>query len=392
MSLINPKNINSGERGINSQEIRIDTEGQGFFKYDILEKMLAAAYFCSSMIDSAGKTWAWGRHDSGEVGNGSTAYTSIHSPVEVFGNHRFKGVFGDGTSRHRYAIDENDRLWAWGDGANYALGQVGDFSDKWYPHSVRGNYQWANVNSCQGYISGILLNGAAYGWGGKMALGIGEATGVQEEPIIIGPAATFIKSATVYAATILLGDDGTLYATGNNENGKLGIGSAADNNTGWTQVSGGHTWVDIRPGYYHFIGLDDQGQAWGWGLGSSGQLGSGNLNNSSVPVSVTGNHSFVQIACGTDHAVGLKENGECWAWGDSYRGKLGDGVSTTDKPDPVLVHGDHKFAVVSCGGNHTLAFDRNGRLWGWGENAVYGALGDGTTVDRSIPTLIRGYA
>ena len=47
----------------------------------------------------------------------------------------------------------------------------------------------------------------------------------------------------------------------------------------------------------------------------------------------------------------------------------------------------NNIVAVSTASFHTLAIDKNGDLWTWGDNRA-GALGDGTTVSRHLPKKI----
>ena len=75
-----------------------------------------------------------------------------------------------------------------------------------------------------------------------------------------------------------------------------------------------------------------------------------------------------------------------WAWGANGSGQLGDGT-TVDKSIPTQVGATTDWAAVSVGGWHTIALKTDGTLWAWGGNA-YGKLGDGTTSDRYSPIQI----
>ena len=84
------------------------------------------------------------------------------------------------------------------------------------------------------------------------------------------------------------------------------------------------------------------------------------------------------------------ELAEPWAWGSNYFGQLGDGGTTTSAARPVPVHvpAGVTFVRIAAGAQHSLAVDSSGRVWAWGWNDV-GQLGDGTTMNRSVPVLTK---
>jgi len=72
---------------------------------------------------------------------------------------------------------------------------------------------------------------------------------------------------------------------------------------------------------------------------------------------------------------------------DEVLGRMGltaDAVQTLVRPAALTAR-----AMVSAGDGHTLALANDGNLWAWGSNLV-GALGDGTTDDRSTPVRVAG--
>ena len=70
--------------------------------------------------------------------------------------------------------------------------------------------------------------------------------------------------------------------------------------------------------------------------------------------------------------------------------QIGDGT-TVNKSSPVTIAGGGtNWKQVDCGVYHGAAVKTNGTLWTWGLNGVYGALGDGTTVDKSSPITVAG--
>lgn len=96
--------------------------------------------------------------------------------------------------------------------------------------------------------------------------------------------------------------------------------------------------------------------------------------------------SFTRLTSGAQHSCGLTSGGVAWCWGENGSGQLGDGT-TTDRPVPTLVSGGRTFSTISAGFSHTCALTTDGAAWCWGSNAN-GRLGDGTTTNRTVPTAV----
>ena len=119
---------------------------------------------------------------------------------------------------------------------------------------------------------------------------------------------------------------------GNNAYGQLGDGST-DSRKVPTAISGFDTnnVTDIAVGHFHTCAIvkGDPGSAkeanvWCWGNNAYGQLGSGNRNNSSVPVKVRGlPASAASISCGAGHTCAVLTTGEAWCWGRNEYGQIG---------------------------------------------------------------------
>jgi alpha-tubulin suppressor-like RCC1 family protein len=79
-----------------------------------------------------------------------------------------------------------------------------------------------------------------------------------------------------------------------------------------------------------------------------------------------------------------------YCWGANNYGQLGDGTGL-QRLVPTAVSGDVTFAQVSAavGGVHACGISRAGRAYCWGHNGE-GELGDGTTTQRLEPTPVIG--
>jgi uncharacterized delta-60 repeat protein len=86
------------------------------------------------------------------------------------------------------------------------------------------------------------------------------------------------------------------------------------------------------------------------------------------------------------HVMAVKTNGTLWGWGGNFNGQLGDGT-LVNKNVPTQIGSGTNWSVVAAGQNHTIAVKTDGTLWAWGQN-YFGQLGDGTNTDKSTPVQI----
>ena len=154
--------------------------------------------------------------------------------------------------------------------------------------------------------------------------------------------------------------------------------------------------------------LDNAGGLYLCGLGSDGQLGQGDTNNSTNYVKVKGVggsgflENIIDFKCGSGDAfvVACDSSGNCYAWGNNSDGQLGQG-NVTDSYTPLQVKGVggtgflENIINVSAGHKTAYACDSSGNAYAWGDNfynssATQGMLGDGTIVDKTTPIRVVG--
>ena len=195
------------------------------------------------------------------------------------------------------------------------------------------------------------------------------------------------RIATGYHS-LLVKNDGTLWAWGYNYYGQIGDGTSGSSNNKTAPVKVLDNVAQVAAGDYHSLAVKSDGSLWAWGYNYNGQIGdgtSGSSNNKTAPVKVLDN--VAQVAAGGSHTLAIKTDGTLWAWGYNYYGQIGDGTSgsSTNKTSPVKIMDN--VAQVAAGDSHTLAVKTDGSVWAWGNNNS-GQLGDGTSASKTTPVKI----
>jgi len=123
------------------------------------------------------------------------------------------------------------------------------------------------------------------------------------------------------------------------------------------------------------------------GTGGLGAGGSGDGGNN--PGGLNAHEMVIFIAAGNGHSLAIKKDGSLWAWGNNIDGQMGDGTSSAgSNSNPKRIGSDIDWALVAAGGSHSLAIKDDGSLWVWGNNYLYGQLGDGTNIGKKAPFKI----
>jgi alpha-tubulin suppressor-like RCC1 family protein len=94
---------------------------------------------------------------------------------------------------------------------------------------------------------------------------------------------------------------------------------------------------------------------------------------------------FTQVAAGLAHTCGIA-HGRVYCWGRNDQGQLGDGT-LIDRVVPTAVALAGTPLRVAAGGGHSCALTATGELFCWGDNTA-GQLGVGDTTDSDHPRAV----
>lgn len=380
---------------------------------------IVASALSFKAIKTDGTLWTWGGGAGGVHANYST--TARSSPIQIPGswssiyasNSAVTAVRTDGTwygwginssymmskttldyvtqQKGVLALSNLGFLRGWG---SNAYGQVGDNTivTATLP-VVQGNpitdVNWSKIAGKTFYASAaIKTDGTLWTWGYNAlgALGLGDVVN-RSSPVQVPGSWTMVnitQSGTAIAGTAAIGikSDGTLWAWGAQpgdgttiaRSSPLQVGTATD----WTycDASGG-------PGYF---AINSSGNAYAWGLGTSGQLGNNAAISRSSPVQISAvaGATFSKVIAPVaaygpwliDTAGNSYSTGTNGAWPAVYGGK--------SSPVAILVGKNITSGYYSAGGG--VALDSTGQVWNWATTAT--GMGDNSTIIKSSPVAI----
>jgi len=280
----------------------------------------------------------------------------------------------------------------WGQNNNGQLGD-GTTTQRNAPVTVLGlTTDVIVVESGYWHACVLLSAGAVKCWGANSYGQLGDGTLTQRASPVdvsgLNSGVSAISAGLLFNCALL--NNGAVKCWGQNSNGQLGDASATQR-TSPVDVSGLNSGVAaIESGYYHACALLNTGAVKCWGLNGNGQLGDGTITQRTSPVDVSGlNSGVIAISAGYYHTCALLNTGAVKCWGYNINGALGDG-STTQRTSPVDVSGlNSGVSAISTGGFQTCALLSTGGVKCWGQNNQ-GQLGDGTITQRTSPVDVSG--
>ncbi len=318
----------------------------------------------SLALDTDGKVYAWGRSDSGQLGNNSTALFSVANAVDTTGVLAGKTITAIAASTsweqsvgpsHSLALDTDGKVYAWGYNSS---GQLGN-------NSLTQSLIPVEVDT-----SGVLAG----------------------------------KTITAIAAgqkhSLALDSDGKVYAWGLGVNGRLGNNSTVNSSVpvevDTSGVLAGKTITAIAAGDSFSLALDSDGKVYAWGYNGNGQLGNNSLTQSLIPLEVDmsgvlAGKTITAIAAGSNFSLALDFNGKVYAWGANSSGQLGNN-SDVQSLVPIAVDITGVLAgkiitAIDAGDYFSLALDSDGKVYAWGYNGN-GQLGNNSLTKSSIPVAV----
>ena len=389
-------------------------------------KNIVDIYGSSTMIarDSDGKLYSWGYNEDGQLGNGTTANSSMPICISDIENSPLSGkdiVDVYEISEVVIAKDSSGKLYSWGENYSGQLGN-GTTENSSMPVCIsdieESPLKGKNIVNVYVDFSTMIAkdsDGKLYSWGynGSGQLGDG-TTNESNIPICISNIENSplngknIVDVHNYGSTIIAKDsNGKLYTWGENDYGQLGNGTGTTENSSMpicisdieNSPLKGKNIVNIYWYDSAIIAKDSDGKLYSWGRNNFGQLGNETTENSSMPICISdmensplNGKDIVDVYA--DYTMIAKDSdGKLYTWGWNRKGQLGNGT-TENSSMPICISNiensplkEKKIVNIYTGDDTIIAKDSEGKLYSWGSNG-YGQLGDGTTTNSNIPICI----
>uniref|UniRef100_A0A0E0IC63 RCC1-like domain-containing protein n=1 Tax=Oryza nivara TaxID=4536 RepID=A0A0E0IC63_ORYNI len=337
---------------------------------------------------------AWGSGEDGQLGMGGYEEEDWARGVAALDALAVSAVVAG--SRNSLAICADGRLFTWGWNQRGTLGHPPETKTESSPAPVDA---LAGVSIVQAAIGGwhclaVDDKGRAYAWGGNEYGQCGEEAERKEDgtralrrdipsPQRCAPKLKVRQVAAGGTHSVVLTQDGHVWTWGQ----PWPPGDIKQISTP-VRVQGLENVKVIAVGAFHNLALTEDGILWAWGNNEYGQLGTGDTQPRSQPIRVEGlsDLSLVDIAAGGWHSTALTKEGEVYAWGRGEHGRLGfgDDKSSHMVPQKVELLAGEDIIQVSCGGTHSVALTRDGRMFSYGRGD-HGRLGYGRKVTTGHP-------
>ena len=299
--------------------------------------------------------------------------------------------------RHACAIRTNDsRVMCWGDNSWGALGDGTTSSHGGNLALTSDTAAYAAVSAAgDSHTCAIRANDSrilCWGLNNIGQLGDG-TTSDMYNPTPITNTDAYSSITTGYSHNCAIrANDSRVLCWGENTNGQLGDGSITQRNNP-TQVNYTSNFTSVSTGSYHTCAIrTNDSSVICWGSNTYGQLGDGTTSDKKAPSQIANNAAHVALGVGDFDTCSIRQNDtRVMCWGDNTYGQLGDGT-TVMAFAPVLTTSALNFTSISVGSSTTCAIRQNdSRVMCWGYNSA-GQIGDGTSSQRSNPTLTNNTA
>ena len=309
-----------GQLGLGHTDGRLTPQLLPAFVGGRIERISAGAgysLFVRGATEARDELWAVGENSNGQLGLGDLV--DRHSPVMLSGSSEFNAqrwVSISAGRRHAMAVDWAGRLWGWGSNSFGALG-MGNTLRALLPELVPAGFaSFRSVVAGREHTIVLHEDGAASGCGQNDLGQLGMHGGSRRHLASVEIAGHVRQVALGDVHTVFLLITGAVYVSGANRHGQLGLRSESTGSVSTPlAVIQLHNIVRIAAGGDFTMAIGEDGSLWAFGDNRLGQLGErGGDDNHAVQQVAQIGYAAADVAVGTHFSMVIK--GSCAADGD----------------------------------------------------------------------------
>lgn len=359
------------------------------FILDKDKNFIVAGQYHSFISSYNGELYGFGLNDNKQLGLEVTKMQNSPAPLKLPSHVLYKQIAAG--FQHTLILCENGVVYCFG---SNSFGQLGlGLSQQQSTSTLLTlpiNKPVKQISAGYNYTLVLCEDGSVYAFGVNTfgQLGLGHNQDAFIPSLVSLPTSAKPKQiATKWSHSIILCEDGSVYAFGKNDFGQLGLGHTQDGSTPkLLALPKDKEPIQIALGGDHTIILCKDLSIFVCGLNASGQLGLGHTENEATPklLSLPINKQPKQIAASGDYSVILCEDGSVYTFGRNSHGQLGLG-HTKNKLTPQLVSlpKDKYAKQIAAASYHALVLCKDGYCYAFGVNN-FGQLGLGQSFFNSL--------
>ena len=339
----------------------------------------------TGIIKKDGTIWVSGNNTYGQIGNGTTSSAKYFTQVGI----------------NDVQLNAKNEYIKIGEKFDIDVISAANFNVFVKEKPVQSDWKWSSSNED---VATIDENGVVTGktLGYTTITGYNSKNGLKTKAIINvyrnqEGAITVPIVGQGYGNTITLKEDGTVWATGKNDYGQLGVGDTTNRNTSVQVKIDENTYLEnvikIDVTDNTTIALTKTGEVYAWGKNEFGELGLGDRTYRSYATRVKGINgngyleNIIDVANGDENSYAIDKNGNVYGWGDGNYHQIDD--TTTSRTTPTQMSDCTNAISVSAGECFVEIMQSNSNVVARGYN-TYGQLGYGDTAEKPIGAYIVG--
>ena len=339
----------------------------------------------TGIIKKDGTIWVSGNNTYGQIGNGTTSSAKYFTQVGI----------------NDVQLNAKNEYIKIGEKFDIDVISAANFNVFVKEKPVQSDWKWSSSNED---VATIDENGVVTGktLGYTTITGYNSKNGLKAKAIVNvyrnqEGAITVPIVGQGYGNTITLKEDGTVWATGKNDYGQLGVGDTTNRNTSVQVKIDENTYLEnvikIDVTDNTTIALTKTGEVYAWGKNEFGELGLGDRTYRSYATRVKGIdengylENIIDVANGDENSYAIDKNGNVYGWGDGNYHQIDD--TETSRTTPTQMSDCTNAISVSAGECFVEIMQSNSNVVARGYN-YYGQLGYGDTAEKPTGAHIVG--